>query len=230
MENEYSFDENTPPKEIVASAMTAIAEIMKNDGFKFSKSKLEIKKKTEEFIFQIYSQSNRYNAKGDNVRIYIHAFVSDNKGDVYFWGKLLSTSNAKQDVKQWELYGKENYEQSLQKIKEIILSNLLPFFRRFEYDLQNFTNEVAEKGFCPFGDTQVYDADYKIPIDFLLKYGTKEQMNMAFQYYIDRHELWFVKPNIEKAIALLKEGKEVVRNGEKDYAEFAVKHGVELIF
>ena len=68
-----------------------------------------------------------------------------------------------------------------------------------------------------------------IPITFLSKYGTKTQMNMAFQHYIDRHQLEFVKPNFRKAVALLEEGKEVVNNGEKEYAEFAVKHGLNLV-
>lgn len=227
---EYNFDENTPPKEIVTSVMSQIAERMTNDGFKFSKSKLEIKKKTPQFIFRIYSQSSRWNTRGETVEIYIHASVSDSKDDMFFWGGLLAFSNAKQDVRHWELYGRDNYKQSLQGIKEILSSRLLPFFKRFEYDLSNFIEEVTEKGFCAFGEIQVYDAAYTIPINFLSKYGIKEQMNRAFQNYIDRHELDYVKSNMQKAIALLKEGKEVIGNGEKCNAEFAVKNDLNLRF
>ena len=53
---------------------------------------------------------------------------------------------------------------------------------------------------------------------------------MAFQHYIDRHQLEYVKPNMKKAVELLKEGKQVINNGEKEYAEFAVKHGLNLVF
>ena len=127
MSNLYSFNENTPPKEIIMSAMLEIADIMKDDGFKFLKSKSEIIKKTENFIFRIYSQSNSRNSKGERAAIYIHASVSDNKEETYFWGKTLALSNAKQDVVQWELYGKKNYKQSLSEIKNIVLSHLLPF-------------------------------------------------------------------------------------------------------
>ncbi len=226
---EYNFDENSLPKEIVTFAMSEIAEIMKDDGFKFLKSKSEIVKKSEKFTFKVYSQSNRRNSKGEFIEVMLHSAVCDNKDDIYYWGGLLAFSNAKQDVGRWQLYGRENYEQSMAEIGNIVSSHLLPFFRRFN-DLPNFVEEVAENGFRAFGDTQVYDANYQIPIAFLSEYGTKPQMTMAFQHYIDRHILHFVKPNMKNAIALLKEGREVIKNGEKTYAEFAVKHDLDLVF
>lgn len=227
---EYIFDETTPPKEIITSVISEIAEVMSNDGFRFLKSKLEIKKKTNRFVFRIYSQSSRWNAAGETAEVFIRSSVCDGKENICFWDSTLAFSNAKQDVGQWELYGKENYEESLRGIKEIISSYLLPFFRRFEHDLPKLTEEVAEKGFCAFGPTQVYDANYEIPIGFLSEYGNKEQINLAFQNYIDRHELPYVRDNMHNAITLLLEGKEVINNGERDYAEYAVKNDLELIF
>ena len=227
---EYSFDETTPPKEIVSFAMLEVAEIMQADDFKFLKGKSAIVKRSENFTFRICPQSRKWNEKGVSTEIWIHCSVSDNKEEICFWGRTLAFSNAKQDLfHSWELYGKNNYEKSIQEIKTIIFSRLLPFFRRFEQDLKNLVDEVAEKGFCVFDDTQVYDANYQIPITFLSKYGTKTQMNMAFQHYIDRHQLAFVKPNFIKAVSLLKEGKEVINNGEKYYAEFAVKHELNIV-
>ena len=71
---------------------------------------------------------------------------------------------------------------------------------------------------------------FVIPTAFLLRYGTHEHLTMAFQNYIDRHQLPYVKTNMEKAISLLKENKEVVNNGEKYYAELVVNHNIELKF
>ena len=228
---EYSFNENTPPKEIVAYAMLEISEAMQTEGFKFLKSKSEIVKRSENFTFRISSQSRKWNEKGVSTEIWLHCSVSDNEEKLWFWGSTLAFSNGKQGLfHSWQLYGKDNYEKSLQEIKTIIFSRLLPFFRRFEQDLQNLIDEVVENGFCVFEDTQVYDANYRIPKTFLSKYGTKAQLNIAFQHYIDRHQLEYVKPNMKKAIELLKEGKQIVNNGEKEYAEFAVKHGLNLVF
>jgi len=230
VEQMYCFDENTAPKEIIAAAMSEIAETMKADGFKLLKN-LEIKKKTEAFTFRVYPQSNSWNARGRTAEMWIHCSVHDDKDKECFWGHTLAFSNAKQDtLHPWEFYGKDNYDKSLIEIKEIISCRLLPFFRKFEQGLEAFVEEVTEKGFCAFGDLPVYDAEYSIPVTFLLKYGTKEHLQIAFQNYIDRHQLRFVKPNMEKAIALLREGKEVIKNGEKYYAEIAVKHGLELVF
>jgi hypothetical protein len=99
-----------------------------------------------------------------------------------------------------------------------------------EYDPMAIISEVAEKGFCVFADEPEYDAGFVIPTAFLLRYGTHEHLTMAFQNYIDRHQLPYVKTNMEKAISLLKENKEVVNNGEKYYAEFVVNHNIELKF
>jgi len=227
----YKFDSSTPPKEIINSAMLWIAELMKNDGFRFLKSKLEVVKKTNNFVFVIRPQSNRYNMRGEIVEMWLHCAVYSKADDTTFWYKTLASSNAKQDqFYHYELFPQKKYEQSLQCICKIISLHLLPFFRRFEIDLANFVDDVAENGFCAFAGEQVYDANYYIPINFLLKYGTKEHLNTAFQNYIDRHLLDYVKPNMKMAMELLASGKEIKKNGEKEYAEIAVQQGLNLIF
>ena len=140
-------------------------------------------------------------------------------------------SNKKQDsFRWWDFYGVEQYKQSMTEIKEILSQRFLPFIRRMEYDPMAIISEVAEKGFCVFADEPEYDAGFVIPTAFLLRYGTHEHLTMAFQNYIDRYQLPYVKTNMEKAISLLKENKEVVNNGEKYYAEFVVNHNIELKF
>ena len=125
---EYSFNENTPPKEIVACAMLEIAEAIKTEGFKFLKSKSEIIKRSENFIFRISSQSRKWNEKGVSTEIWLHCFVGDNEEKSCFWGSTLAFYNGKQGLfHSWELCGKDNYEKSLQEIKAIIFSRLLPF-------------------------------------------------------------------------------------------------------
>ncbi|MHC6203685.1 hypothetical protein ACYULU_10885 [Breznakiellaceae bacterium SP9] len=220
----YHFNENTPPKEIIKQAMADIYEIMKSNGYKFLQGKSEIVKKTDDFTFRLYSQSNRWNNRACSAAIWLHCDVSG------YWGKTLACSNAKENqFCEWEFYGEEQYAASLKEITRLITNFLLPFFRRFTEDLSGLVDEAAEKGFCVFGSEQVYDAGYHIPIEFLEKFGTKEQMALAFQHYYDRHQLDFVRTNLQNAVKLLKEGKEVTKNGEIDYAKYIVEHDLKLI-
>ena len=99
-----------------------------------------------------------------------------------------------------------------------------------ESELELVIQEVAEKGFCVFSNEAVYDAGFIVPVNFLLRYGTHEQLTTAFQNYIDNHELPYVKTNMKKALDLLKENKEVNNNGEKYYAEVVFEHNIKLKF
>jgi hypothetical protein len=225
-----NFENDMPPKEIIACAMTEIAEFMKPDGFNYIKSKLEIRK-VFDFMVSISPQINRNNRAGITAQALLKCSICDRRGKECFWSKGLAISNKKQDsFRWWDFYGVEQYKQSMTEIKEILSQRFLPFIRRMEYDPMAIISEVAEKGFCVFADEPEYDAGFVIPTAFLLRYGTHEHLTMAFQNYIDRHQLPYVKTNMEKAISLLKENKEVVNNGEKYYAEFVVNHNIELKF
>ena len=185
--------EEMSPKEIITCAMIEIAECMKHDGFCYNKNKLEIRKEFD-FMVSISPQINRNNRAGKEC----------------FWSKGLAVSNKKQDSFCWfDFYGIESYEQSVKEIKEIISQHFLPFIRRMEDNPMAVVQEVAEKGFCVFSDEPVYDARFVVPTAFLLRYGTHEQLTLSFQNYIDRHQLPYVKTNMQKAVALLKENKEV---------------------
>lgn len=226
----YRFDENTPPKEIINAALLEVFNVLEHEGFKFLKSKSEIVKKTEDFIFKLNWYGTKYNAKGVNCQVEIICSVSDRENNSY-WGSWLATSNAKQDkVLYWQLYGEDNYNESLTDIISIVSSRVLPFFQRFETDLQGLVKDVSENGFCVFADKQIYDAGYRPPLSFLQKFGTKKQIELLLQNYIDRHELRFVKINLKNAIELIREGKEVTNNGGVSYAKFVVENNIDLKF
>lgn len=228
-QNMKNFEEMSP-KEIITCAMIEIAECMKDDGFCYKKSKLEIQKEFD-FKVSISPQMNRNNRTGIAAQALLQCSIFDKEGKECFWSKGLAVSNKKQDSFCWfDFYGIESYEQSVKEIKEIISQHFLPFIRRMEDNRMAVVQEVAEKGFCVFSDEPVYDAGFVIPTTFLLRYGTHEQLTLSFQNYIDRHQLPYVKTNMQKAVALLKENKEVKNNGEKYYAEFVVKHDIELKF
>ena len=221
---------DTSPKEIIACAMTELAEFMKPDGFCFYKSKMEIRKRSD-FTFIISAQLNRNNQAGERAQAILTCSIFDKEGKECFWSKGIPHSKQNQDfLSWWDFYGEESYENSLKGIKELVSQRFLPLIRRMESEQELVIQEVAEKGFCVFSYEAVYDAGFVIPVKFLLKYGTHEQLTTAFQNYIDNHELPYVKTNMRKALDLLKQNKEVNNNGEKYYAEFVFEHNIELKF
>ena len=221
---------NTSPKEIITCAMEELAEFMKPDGFRFYKSKLEVRK-CSDFIFSISTQLNRNNQVGERVQAILTCSIFDKEGKECFWSKGIPHSNQNQDfLSWWDFYGEGSYGNSIKEIKELISQRFLPFIRRMDSERELVIQEVAEKGFCIFSDEAVYDAGFIVPVNFLLRYGTREQLTTAFQNYIDNHKLPYVKTNMKKAIDLLKENKEVNNNGEKYYAEFIFEHNINLKF
>lgn len=107
-------------KKLSPLAMIEIAECMKNDGFCYKKSKLEIHKESDFKIF-ISPQMNRNNRIGIATQTLLQCSIFDKEGKECFWSKRLAVSNKKQDSFCWfDFYGIESYEQSIQEIKEII--------------------------------------------------------------------------------------------------------------
>ena len=91
-----NFENDMPPKEIIACAMTEIAEFMKPDGFNYIKSKLEIRK-VFDFMVSISPQINRNNRAGITAQALLKCSISDRRGKECFWSKGLAISNKKQD-------------------------------------------------------------------------------------------------------------------------------------
>ncbi len=229
--NKYIFNVDTPPKEIINSVILTLTENLKDNGFKYLKSKDKIIKRSKNFIYSFRIQRNRHNLRGHCAEIIIHCSIEDSKSKVSFWHKTLASTHSKAEQHKWiNFYGKDNFERNISNTLSLINLKLIPYFNRMENDLENLVSEIAENGFCIFDEKQVYDAGYHIPYAFLEKYGNEEQLKIAFQNYIDRHELSFVKTNFKNALTLLKENKDVINNGEKEYAEIVHKKGIELKF
>ena len=146
---------DTSPKEIIVFAMTELAEFLKPDGFKFYKSKLEIRKRSD-FTFSISTQLNRNNQAGETVQAILSCSIFDKEGKECFWSKGIPHSNQNQDfLSWWDFYGEESYGNSIKEIKELISQRFLPFIRRMDSERELVIQEVAEKGFCIFSDEAV---------------------------------------------------------------------------
>jgi hypothetical protein len=91
---------DTSPKEIIAHAMTELAEFIKPDGFRFYKSKMEIRKRSD-FTFIISAQLNRNNQAGERAQAILSCSIFDKEGKECFWSKGIPRSNQSQDFLGW---------------------------------------------------------------------------------------------------------------------------------
>jgi hypothetical protein len=178
MEIEYKYNENTPLKEIALSACEYIALHLENIGYKFFKSKKEIIKNISDLEFKILFFSSDYNKKGYKARITVDCIIFNKKYDELYYGNNLGYIAAI-GYKEWELYGKDNYGNSLNKIIHCFDKYFIPLTNRFIDDIDNLVLDVVNNGFYP-NNKQV---GYEINVDFLKRYGNKELLEKAIQKY-----------------------------------------------
>jgi hypothetical protein len=169
MEIVYKYDESTPPKEITLGALEYIVKHLENSGYKFYKSKLEISKKINDFEFYIYIFGSDRNGKGYRVRITVSCGILNRKFDEMYFGNNLGYIAA-DGYREWELYGKENYVNSVKDIIQKLDNYFIPLTNRFTGDIENLVLDVVEKGFYPDNEQM----GYRINIDFLKRYGNRE--------------------------------------------------------
>ena len=178
MEIEYKHNENTPPKEIIFSACEYIALHLENIGYKFFKSKKEIIKTINDFEFRIVCYGSYSNKKGCEASLTVDCTISNKKyGEFYYRNDLPSIATI--GYKKCELYGKDNYENSLNEIIQCFDNYFIPLTNRFVNDIDNLVLDVVDKGFYP-NNKQI---GYEINVDFLKRYGNKELLEKAIQKY-----------------------------------------------
>ena len=174
---EYKHNEETPPKEILFSAIEYIVKQIEHRGFKFYKSKMEIIKRVQDIEFAILFWGSDSNGKGYRSRVTVNCSIKNRKFDEFYFGGHL----AEGCWKEWELYGKENYELSVKDIIQILDNYFLPLTERFVNDIDNLVNDVVEKGVYPNNEKE----GYVISLDFLKRYGNIGQLEKAIQKYYD---------------------------------------------
>lgn len=221
----YSFDEKTPPKEIIIGACNELTSQLQNEGYKFLKSQQNIVKREGGFIFSIHFQANRYNAKGESAEAWVSCSISNVRYDECYYGRNLGTISHI-NYTGWEFYGKENYEKSVSDILQRLQAFFIPLTHRFINDRDKLVLDVVDKGFYPDNET----TGYEISTDFLLRYGNTELLQKAIQKYYD---LCYpqAKANFKKSVLALSKGKEPdTLYAFWKLAEAVVEHNISISY
>jgi hypothetical protein len=214
------FDEKTPPKEIFLTACEKIASEL--SGYKFSKSKKEFVKKEGDFVFTIYVYSSMYNQKGLLAEISVSCGIRDAKSKTGYFGDHLSRLSGGV-YRDWNLYGKDNYESAIKDIVTMIKEYFIPLTNRFVSDPKALAKEVAQRGFYPNGD-------YYFDLDFLLKYGDLELLREAIQKDYDL-SYKAAKREFQRVVSVVREGGEIdTCSGLWNIARAIVKYDLNIVY
>ncbi|SCW51382.1 protein of unknown function [Paenibacillus tianmuensis] len=163
MENKQ-FDKGTKPREIFVYTCQRIAEPLLDLGFKYYKSKNEITKKDDLFIYSIDFQPS---IKLGSTSFLVHVSVYSNHLKEWRLSKdqtqladdvVFSTSLARltKRADDWPLYSIDAYSERERVIAEItqqINEYALPFFERFK-NPGHLAEDVKKQGFLPHRKNQ----------------------------------------------------------------------------
>jgi hypothetical protein len=214
MNIEYKHNENTPPREIILTALEFIEKYLKNNGYKFYKSKMEIINRINDFEFNIAVYNSHRNGKGYRARITVNCIIKNNKYNELYSGHNLGHI-AEDGFREWELYGKENYENSLNDIIQKVDNYFIPLTNRFINDIGNLVLDIAENGFYP-NNKQM---GYTINVPFLKRYGNRELLEKSIQKYYDSNISRHYEANIgfKELLSELKNGRKLENYEDRDY-------------
>jgi len=154
------FPKDTKPREIFNYVCERIAEPLTETGFKHRKSKKDIYRADDNFIYRIWFQpSIKY---GGSIRFIVHVAVESEK--IALWRKentsnpeangiilettLANLTKREQTLVWHEVASPHERERVISEIQNQIDEFAIPFFKRFE-NIDLLVEEIGEKGFLP---------------------------------------------------------------------------------
>ncbi|MFB6366067.1 DUF4304 domain-containing protein [Paenibacillus elgii] len=158
------FDKGTKPREIFVYTCQRIAEPLIDLGFKYYKSKNEITKKDDLFIYSIYFQPSiklgstcflvHVNVYSNHLKEWRRSKVETELADDVVFSTSLARLTKRAD--DWPLYSVDAFSERERVIAEItqqIHEYALPFFERFKNPRQ-LAEDVKKQGFLPHRKNQ----------------------------------------------------------------------------
>jgi hypothetical protein len=203
-------------KDAFDSVCNLVFENLKDDGWKYSKSKHWITKKDKNLQYRIYFFSSWRNISDINVCFYGAIEIKTLKSNYRVFG--LDTMNFKIPDGQlyWNIAKEESWTKTVQEFTDWLNTVFFPIVNRCTNDLNNFVLQVTSEGFYPeFG--------YLTDIDFVLQFGSRELAEKAtINYYNSLNE--DIKKSFKENYESLIVGNEAIsdygRNWIRMYSNF----------
>jgi hypothetical protein len=119
------------PREVILSAIQAIAGHLEEDGFSFVKSGPKLKRVHGDHILSILFQSDRNNIAGRRAAVWIHAGVQNKGSATFIDGGQIGNLLPQQTWMEWDFADEGSRESEILDAVAAIRRIALPFFARF---------------------------------------------------------------------------------------------------
>ncbi len=164
-------------KEAFDSVCTKIAEKYKDDGWKYSKSNHWMTRKDKNFKYSVDFYTSWNNISEEYV-VFYGAFGIESKNTQS--GISISTSRCN-DLKgrlHWNVAKEEMWDETIEEFTHWLETECFPIMNECMNNLDEYLERVVEQGFYP-------PHGYKININLILEFGSREMAERAAQHYYD---------------------------------------------
>lgn len=197
------------PREVYLKACEQIAEALASDGFTYARSSQRLTRKTKNFSFQIYFQSDRNNVAGELIALWTHAGVFSKRlkawrkrqpqplhmGDGVAGGQIGNLTHPVSWM-EWTLAAPDSRASLLSDTIATIRLIAFPYFVLFE-DVPALCQRLMTE--------ELPGTHLPITLEFLLCFGNKQMAEACF------HRFLLARPNILERYRI--ELEQVRRNG-----------------
>ncbi len=164
-------------KEAFDSVCAKIAERYKEDGWKYSKSNHWMTKKDKNFKYSVDFYTS-WNNKSDETVVFYGAFGIESKKTQS--GFSISTQRCKipEGRLHWNVAKEEMWDEVIEEFTYWLETECFPIMKECMNNLDEYLKMVVEQGFYP-------PHGYKININLILEFGSREMAERAAQHYYD---------------------------------------------
>ncbi len=169
-------------KEAFQGVCMKITERYEADGWKFLKSKNEMKKKSKNFTYSVSFYSSYSNVSGVSVELYADFGIMINKTKAGVWG--LSTQNC--DIPHgrlsWNVATEEMWEDAIREFTHWLETECFPVMYECENNPEALAERIVKEGTYP-------PRGYHANLNFITQFGTREQAEQVAQrLYFEKSE------------------------------------------
>ena len=185
---------NTPageaPRDVYLAGCLAIANAFSNDGYSYAKSGPNLRRKSQDFVFQINFQSSHLNVSGELIALWIHGYVFSStlkkwravnpcllKASDFVAGGQIGNLLSQQSWMEWNLANSVERNQQIEDAVSTIKSIITPYFAMFD-DVPKLIKRLINEDVPSFSPT--------CALDFLMRFGSKSDTIQAASNMLHR--------------------------------------------
>lgn len=170
-------------RDVYLAGCQAIANTMHKDGYTFTKSGPKLRRKSQNFTFQISFQSSHHNVSGESIALWIHGYVFSSslkkwrtvnpcllKTSDFVAGGQIGNLLPRQSWMEWNLAVPDERTKQIEDAVATIKNIIIPYFAMFD-DVPKLVQRLVIEDIPLFSPSSA--------LDFLTCFGSKHEAIQA---------------------------------------------------